>query len=342
MERYQESVSLKTGRSQYGSRVMSLEQLKEGFLLEQACRNNSKRTIQYYSENINRLIVHLQEQGISDADGLTKESIQRYIMHLRGAKKWSGMAQETSDGISSKSLQTYVRAIKVWLTWTYQEGYINDPSVINIKLPRAKRTAIEIIDDTELRKIIEYLQDKAQNKLRDLVLVLMLYECGLRLSEIVGLKLSNVKLSDNKLKVLGKGDKERVVVFGANLSRLIYKYVNMERPVCKTDALFIMKGDKPVTTTAVKRLFRNLQIKLDMPRLHPHLFRHTFCTTYLRKGGDIFALKVLTGHESFQILNMYLHLAKGMDAISNSISLIDSLDEVEQNMHKKTTPKIKR
>jgi site-specific recombinase XerD len=196
---------------------------------------------------------------------------------------------------------------------------------------------IEILEDAEIRRILDYLKNKRQNTQRDLLLVMMLYECGLRLSEVVGLKLADVKLSGNTMKVLGKGNKERVVAFGANLGRLIFRYINQERPEAfgKTDAFFLMQNGKGISAAVVKRLFRNMQVKLDMPRLHPHLLRHTFCTTYLRRGGDIFTLKAMTGHESFQILNMYLHLAKGMDAISNSISLLDNLDHNETRQQKR-------
>ncbi len=308
---------------------ISLQSLKDAFLVEQACRNNSRKTITYYNENISRFVDHCATIGIEEPVDLNKSAVQKYILFLRESKKWAGMPQETGDCISSKTLQTYTRAIKVWLSWLFDEGYISDSALLSIKLPKAKRAAIEILTIDEFKQIIEFLHTKKQNRLRDVLFISMLYETGMRLNEAVTLQLSDVNLAAGSMKILGKGNKERFVYFGANLARLIQRYVNQERPhpAGKTGALFLQAAGDAVSQACIKRLFRTLQSELDMKRLHAHLFRHTFCTNYLKKGGDIFSLKALTGHESFEILNMYLHLAKCSEVLSTSVSLLDDMNK---------------
>ena len=306
---------------------ITLETLMESFLLEQSCRNNSSRTIGFYKENITRFLSFCASLELIYPSQLTKETIQMYIQYLRNKKKWSGQNQEADEGISSKSLQTYIRAIKVWFVWLHEEGYITDDTLTHIRLPRAKRALIEIISDDEFRRITEYLHEKKQNKIRDQLLISILYETGLRLNEALTMKMSSINLASNNIKVTGKGDKERIVLFGANVARQLNRYLTLERPepVGKTDTLFLLTDGRSLTKSAVNRLFRTMQSKLNMPKLHAHLFRHTFCTKYLAYGGDIFTLKMLTGHSSFEILNMYLHLAKNIENIQSSISILDNL-----------------
>lgn len=139
---------------------------------------------------------------------------------------------------------------------------------------------------------------------------------------------------ENTLKVLGKGDKERIVSYGVNLQKIVFKYINQERPEPaskKIDSLFLKNDGVPITQATIKQLFRRLKDKLKMEKLHPHLCRHTFCTMYLANGGDIFSLKQMTGHESFEILNNYVHLASSMVSIKNrSLSLLDDMEMAEK------------
>ncbi len=312
-------------------KVFSLDSMKEGFLLEQSCRSNTEATIQYYQSNINRFMRYLEENDLEfTTESISRDQIKKYILYLKKSKKWKDTENiESENVLSSISVQTYIRAIKAWISWMEEEGYVEGPVSSGIKLPKAVKSVIEILTEDEINTIAKFLDGKKQNKLRDILIVMLFLECGLRLDELTKLKFKSVQLSQNSLTVLGKGQKERIVSYGVNLQKLIYKYINRERPApysSKVDALFLLSDGKAITQSTVKQLFKRMKRKTGIEKLHPHLLRHTYCTMYLARGGDIFSLKQSTGHESFEILNNYVHLASTLINIkTKSLSLLDNM-----------------
>ena len=321
------------GRNYYEDEVevFDLQRMMEGFLLEQNCRGNSKATVKYYEGNILRFISYLEEQKVdTDTSSITKEQIQKYIVYLKNTKKWVKTENiKSNEQIASKSIQTYIRAMKVWITWMEEEGYLARNVSAEIKLPKATKKVLEILSEEEISEIFRCLESKNKNCFRDLLIIMVLFECGLRLEEATTLKLQNINIKQNTMKVLGKGNKERVVSYGVNVQKMLFKYINQERSEPankKIDSLFLKNDGYPITQSTIKQLFRRLKGKLKMEKLHPHLLRHTYCTMYLANGGDIFSLKQSTGHESFEILNNYVHLAGAIVNIKNkSLSLIDGM-----------------
>jgi|BioPla2DNA2_1021312.scaffolds.fasta_scaffold13824_1 site-specific recombinase XerD len=315
----------------YEIEVFDLQTMKEGFLFEQDCRGNSRATIQYYEGNITRFIAYLEEQDLpTDTSSISKEQIQKYILYLRNTKKWAKTAHiKSGEYLVSKSIQTYIRALKAWAAWMESEGYVEEGTSVMIKLPKATKRLKEILSEEEIQDIMKFLEAKPENHYRDLLIIMILLECGLRLEEVTKLKLKNIDLKQNTMKVLGKGDKERIVSYGVNLQRTIFKYINQERPEPankRVESLFLKNDGTAITQDTVKQLFRRIKEKTEMDKLHPHLCRHTYCTMYLANGGDIFSLKMSTGHESFEILNNYVHLANSISNIKNkSLSLLDEM-----------------
>ncbi len=305
--------------------------MMEGFLLEQNCRGNSKATVKYYEGNILRFISYLEEQKIgTDTSSITKEQIQKYILYLKNTKKWVKTEKiKSTEQIASKSIQTYIRAMKAWIAWMEEEGYLDRSISAEIKLPKATKKVLEILSEEEISEIFKYLESKSENHFRDLLIIMVLLECGLRLEEATTLKLSNINIKQNTMKVLGKGNKDRVVSYGVNVQKMFFKYINQERPEPahkKIDSLFLKSDGNPITQSTIKQLFRRLKLKLKMEKLHPRLCRHTYGTMYLASGGDNFSLRQSTGHESFEILNNYVHLAGAIANIKNkSLPLIDGM-----------------
>ncbi len=308
-----------------------LQRMMEGFILEQNCRGNSKATVKYYEGNILRFISYLDEQKIaSDTSSITKLVIQKYILHLKTSKKWVNSEHiKSEEKIASKSIQTYIRAIKAWIAWMEDEGYLDKNVSTEIRLPKATRKIMEILSEEDINEIFKYLETKSENHFRDILIIMVLLECGLRLEEATTLKLQNINIKQNTMKVLGKGNKERIISYGVNVQKMFFKYINQERPEPinkKVDGLFLKSDGSPITQSTIKQLFRRIKDKLKMEKFHPHLCRHTYCTMYLANGGDIFALKQSTGHESFEILNNYVHLASAIvNMKTKSLSLLDGM-----------------
>jgi Site-specific recombinase XerD len=116
-----------------------LKRMKDGFLMEQKCRGNSEKTITYYDWNITHFIEYLEAQGLPvDTSVITKEEIKKYIVHLKEVKRWEGLEFVNPEGhLASKSVQTYIRASKGWISWMEDEGYLTHIVSKEIKLPKA-------------------------------------------------------------------------------------------------------------------------------------------------------------------------------------------------------------
>ena len=132
-------------------------------------------------------------------------------------------------------------------------------------------------------------------------------DTGLRASELAGIKLADLNLRDGFVKVMGKGAKERTAPIGQYVRTVLLNYLENVRPQRKANHLFLSRAGKPVTANAIKLIFSRQARKSGVKRLHAHLCRHTFATNYLLNGGDIFSLKEILGHTTFEMVNHYLH-----------------------------------
>jgi len=315
-----------------GAKALAVSKLLQSFILDQRCRGNSIKTVKFYEHGVNKFIRFLEQNyGNDDIEYLTLDTIRTYILELKSCKKWDSSKHiETKDEpITSKSVQTYVRALKTFVSWCEEEGFIPEGAARKIKLPKAVNKQVEILNEDEISKIFNYLKEKKVNHYRDLLIFSTYLETGARLEEIVNLKIDDVRINSGILKVLGKGQKERYIPFGANLQKLFFNYLNLERPEAFSDDitnLFLKENGKPITRDTVRQLFRRLKKATGIERLHPHLLRHTMITMSLISDSNIFALKNKTGHASFEIMNNYLHMAENIvNMKTKNLSLLDKL-----------------
>ncbi len=142
---------------------------------------------------------------------------------------------------------------------------------------------------------------------------MLLLDTGLRIVELVNLKMDDVHMDEGYLKVMGKGRKERIVPVGEFVKMRLCHYINNIRPEhvgSGNDRLFLSRGGKPVTVNTIKLIFTRLAKSSGVNRLHPHLCRHTFAINYLLNGGDIFSLEDILGHTTLDMVSHYLHFIR--------------------------------
>lgn len=287
---------------------MKLNKAIESFLKEQQFRGNSTKTIAIYRQQLKYFYDFI---GNVECSSISYATVQDYTIYLRNKIKNSDhpYAIIRNEHISDISVQTYVRGLKSFVNFCINKKYINKDSFESFKLPKAKKVIIEILDDDEIKSLYSFC-DKSNSKkiaLRNKLIITLMLDCGLRANEVATLLISNIRLKDNILKVLGKGNKERNVPFGDFTSALLKKYIKLYKT---EDLLFINEYGNPVGYMGIKKLFQNLRKYTQNDRLHPHLLRHTFATKYLMNGGDITSLKMILGHTSLKMVEHYLHLAE--------------------------------
>lgn len=168
----------------------------------------------------------------------------------------------------------------------------------------------------------------SEMSLRNSCLIALMLDCGLRSNEVLSLDYDNIHISQSVIKVLGKGQKERIVPLGLYTKKLLLKYLSGYRsaPEFDTKRLFISKDLKPMTESSIKMLFQRLRKRTKIDRIHPHILRHTFATKYLMNGGDVFSLQQILGHTSLDMVRKYSHLASAyMLNIHKKCSPLDNL-----------------
>lgn len=304
----------------------------ESFLIDQQCRGNSEKTIKYYEIGVKRFITFVSENYNSDELSLLNlDIIRSYMLYLKTCKKWerNDNIETKSENITSKSVQTYVRSVKVFVSWGEQEGHLPEGVAHKIKLPKATIKQIDILNEEEIGKLLTFLKNKKTNRYRDLLIFSTYLETGARLEEIVRLGINDVRINNGILKVLGKGNKERFIPFGSSLQKMFLNYLNLERPEpfsSKVDKLLLKENGKPITRDTVRQLFRRIKEGTGIEKLHPHLLRHTMITLSLTRDTNIFALKNKTGHSSFAIMENYLHMAENIVGMKKSnLSILDDI-----------------
>ena len=292
---------------------MTVSQALQEFLIEQQIRGNSPHTVAYYRRNVGFYVKYVGiDCGISD---VTLSSLKSYYLQL-AAKE-----------LSTVTVQTYIRALRAFLTWCFNEEYISLNLSDKFKLPKAKRRVIDVLTDTEIRSLVNSF-DKSFIGLRNLCICSLMLDSGLRLSEVITLKMSSVHIAEGYIIVTGKGNKERIVPIGLHSKKHLLKYMARCPNTNQETALFVKDAIIPIKSTTVREIFRKLKVKLNMPRLRAHLLRHTFATRYLENGGDIYALQQILGHTSLEMVKKYIHITPKKIAVNFSrFSVLDNLGE---------------
>jgi len=172
---------------------------------------------------------------------------------------------------------------------------------------------IEILADREIDSIFSCINPKCFLRARQYTIVLLLLDTGIRASELCGLTLDNTDIDNGTIKVMGKGRKERIVPFASGTKKALLRYVTTWRPEPAyegIDNLFLSIRGTPLSYNGLRHVITRIGHRAGIPRLHPHLFRHTFAVKYLINGGDVMTLRLILGHATLEVTRTYVHLAE--------------------------------
>lgn len=286
---------------------------------EQRFRGNSIYTLDYYGRSLKLFLDFCNnDMDIDDIDILLFKSYQLYI----------------SDNLSINrvSVRTYTRAVKVFLRWLYFEGYI-DIDINKLTLMKANKDVIVPLSDIEVTQLVNLYGNDNFLSCRNKTIIMLMIDCGLRLGEVVSLCLSDIDYINDYLIINGKGSKQRIVPFGKSLSKQLDIYNIYRKRYDLSDSLFLNNKLQPITHNAIKMLFARIKKTPNLSRVYPHLLRHTFATNFIYDGGNLEVLRVLMGHSSINITQIYIHLAAQKHLLKDCYN--SNLDNL-LNEHKKT------
>lgn len=188
------------------------------------------------------------------------------------------------------------RALRSFSTWAYEEGYLEENIMRRLKLPKLPTTYPEPLSQEEIERILSACLDDTADRLRNFSIMMMFLDTGIRLDELTGLKLSRIDFTVGEMTVFGKGSKERKVPIGLQAKKALLEYLSKERPdplnPQDEDIVYLNVDGYPITHGAVEKAFQRVRKKAGIPKLHPHICRHTFSVRYLANGGDAFSLQI--------------------------------------------------
>lgn len=267
-------------------------------------RSLSDNTIESYLSDVAKLLEYLNMHELTVApekvDQATIEQFLQWISQL-------GMNPRTQARILS--------GIKAFYKYLLMEDIITVNPVELIDAPKVGRKLPEVLNKTEIDAVIDSIDLSKPEGERNKAIIETLYGCGLRVSELIGLKLSNLLLDEGFIRVVGKGDKERIVPIGDVAVKHISIYINSVRNhmgnISKEgeDILFLNRRGNPLTRVMIFTIVKNLAVKAGISKkVSPHTFRHSFATHLMEGGANLRAIQEMLGHESITTTEIYTHL----------------------------------
>ncbi len=277
-----------------------IQGFKSFLALEKSLSENS---IEAYLHDVEKLVQFLKFKQYD----LGPKDIA--LKHLQGFLKWINEL-----GMSAGTQARVISGIKSFYKYLLLENVLsNDPTAL-LEAPKLGRKLPDILSVDDINKIIDAIDLSKPEGQRNKAMLETLYSCGLRVSELVNLKISNLYFNDGFVKVIGKGDKERLVPIGSAAIKQITIYKNEVR--ChdvpkkeQEDFLFLNRRGAKLSRVMVFIIIKELAHKIGMKKhISPHTFRHSFATHLIEGGADLRAVQEMLGHESITTTEIYTHL----------------------------------
>ena len=293
---------------------MTLPALVDLFVATKRTEGRSINTITWYGDMLRPFVKFLDQA--STLKDITLDAGRAFIASLQERTTRFDdhpKSHQQEGGLSIASIHGYVRTLKVFGAWLLEDGLLPKNPFIRLKRPKLPETIIEILTDEEIKNLVSSINPNCVLGARLYTIVSLLLDTGIRATELITLKVNNIDMDSDRFKVMGKGNKERFVPFGATAKKAILRYVSTWRPLPRDDRcdVFILslEGD-PLTYDGLSHIIKRMGISSGIPRLHAHLFRHTFAVKYLMNGGDVMSLRMILGHTDLSVTQVYMHLAQ--------------------------------
>jgi len=264
----------------------------------------SHHTVEAYKRDVLQFFEFFnlnESSGQKKVNHLTKQDIRDFISSL------------IRYGMSKKSAQRKIAALKSYFSYLNKEKVIQKNPVSGIPLPKQEKVLPQFLQEHEISEILKKINTDTPSGIRDRAIIELFYSTGIRLSELSGLNIHDIDFHAGTVRVLGKGAKQRIVPIGKVASCAVRAYLS------KKEELFKVRDDKAVFLNRFGKRLSNRGIQLRVNKwltmvsekkgLSPHILRHSFATHLLDRGADLQAVKELLGHSSLSTTQMYTHLS---------------------------------
>ncbi|MDR3609165.1 MAG: site-specific tyrosine recombinase XerD [Ignavibacteriaceae bacterium] len=266
-------------------------------------KNLSDNTIISYKNDLTAFISFIKSDfNIEDPEKISYNHISSFFKLL------------FELGLSGSSAARYLSSLKGFFNYMFHNNYITRNPVDKIETPKRKKNLPEVLTIPEMESVLSRPDTKNKLGLRDKALLEIMYACGLRVSEVLNLKISNLYFKEEIIRVFGKGSKERLVPIGRSAVSWVMKYLADSRPLLlkrpiSENYIFLNNRGKKLSRMGIwkitDRYFKEAEIKRDV---HPHTFRHSFATHLIEGGADLRAVQEMLGHADISTTQIYTHI----------------------------------
>lgn len=261
----------------------------------------SPNSIAAYLSDLSQYAIYLEtNHQLTKVNRIEKKHIELFIKHLK------------RKGLSAKSLSRKITSVKNFHRFCLLEKITQDDQSHDISMPKVERHLPQILTSDEIDLMIESIDTQTPLGLRNRALLELIYGSGVRVSELLNMKISHIHITSGLIDVLGKGNKERIVPMGDQASYWLRKYVTEGRLRLKPDGhdfLFVNNQGKRLSRQGFFKLLKKLALHVGITKdISPHTFRHSFATHLLENGVDLRMVQDLLGHEDISTTQIYTHV----------------------------------
>ncbi|HDL50406.1 MAG TPA: site-specific tyrosine recombinase XerD [Firmicutes bacterium] len=260
-------------------------------------REYSKNTISAYKNDLRSFKEFLNGK---DPLMVTKRDIFEFLMKLSKRR------------LKPTTLRRKISSVRSFYAFLLKEGKIENDPTVDISLPKKDKRLPEVLSLEEIEKILNAIPENSFRGKRDRAIVELLYSCGLRVSELTGLRVKDIDMKNGFLKCFGKGSKERIVPFGERAKDVLKKYLEeREKKGITSEYLFVSRKGERILRQFINAILNKYAKKARIrKKVHPHMLRHSFATHLLERGADLRSVQELLGHVDISTTQIYTHLTK--------------------------------
>lgn len=262
-------------------------------------RNYSNNTIIAYENNIRGFLSYCKIKNVKNMNEVNYQFIRGYISYLYKQK------------YQAKSITRILSALRSFFKYLKREEKISTNPLDLITSPKVEKKLPKYLTINDVEKILNAPDMSNKIGIRDAFILELLYVTGIRVSELTNIKLNDISIVEKKIKIMGKGSKERIVYYGTRCQELLNKYLNIRNDFLKqaNDYLVLSNTGKQISAREIRNIINRLKVKAGIDiNISPHTFRHTFATHMLNEGADLRSVQELLGHENLSTTTIYTHL----------------------------------
>ena len=258
-------------------------------------KNYAINTIASYERDLLKFLSFLINRNIADWLEIESDTVNLFVMGLR------------HSDMSGKSIRRYLSSIRGFFNFLIDNGVMVKNPALSIQTPKIDQVLPKTIDFDDLRNMMN-LKTNHYSELRAVLMIELLYSCGLRVSELVGINIKDLDVNEGFVRVMGKGGKARFSPIGSSAINVLETYLT-KRPESESDALFLNQKDLRISPRSVQNIVKKRALDVGVSiNVHPHMLRHAAATHFLQSSHDLRTVQEFLGHKSIKSTQIYTHL----------------------------------